>query len=266
MTFFSIFLSMAMAALPPLPMILERTAENSPAILQYSQTLEFQPAGVVVKESWWVTSSRRMRLKAEFTVDGVTYVLNRDYGQKQSEQVYNLQKTAQRIPPQFFEHLNFLRDRGDIQQVLADWGIATSTDLTHRYSKKSPKDEFDYFPHPAMVLSRAEGVTSYLLFKGDYPKIVDKGIWIEQDKFVVRKVKMDADTILEFKKYITVGKTFYFANERRLDLTQETVHIKSSKISVPKNITFNALDSSNFNTLPDVDKTHSVLEFYRRFR
>ncbi|MCB0350238.1 MAG: hypothetical protein KDD38_03585 [Bdellovibrionales bacterium] len=205
-----LFSSNAQAYIPPYWMIMSRTSDNHGKgvyTVEQDLVLNHGEEPLIIHERWTVQDENNLRL--EVTGRGslqnrirLTYVYqnNRRYFVDE-----NGARRAEKIPNDFFEPYFHYRLSKNIKPMLVAQKIAPAISLksdSHRYSEKSP------FPpaEPYVRLSRTGGSVSYAIGSPTPVSSSDlyPGIWIEQDQFHVRKLRLPSQFEIradDFKKY-----------------------------------------------------------------
>jgi hypothetical protein len=159
----------------------------------------------------------------------------------------------QKISPEFVEKLIMFESSSAVRRFMQDLAI--------------PSSVWSATPH----LSRADGVVNYGFFQrsASGAEVLNPGIWIEQDQFVLKQVRFKSGAQLTLRDYrpyapsalIPFSKTLQWKNYRADIKIRRTLEKK--KLS-PQELTTleTTLDMGEL----AADQKQAVLEFYSRFR
>ncbi len=145
------------------------------------------------------------------------------------------------------------------------------------YNKKAvPKTgaDFKYEPESWVRYSRTGGVPNYAL---GIATPVDQdsnnpGIWIEQDQFVVRKLRLPSQVEMTADNYNQFAKGLYYPRARTIRWGNNTVNIRLISVSARPNTAVSffqptSLDSNlKLDGLDKMPAKEAVIEFYSRYR
>ncbi|MBL7544729.1 MAG: hypothetical protein JNL11_13010 [Bdellovibrionaceae bacterium] len=256
----------AFAYIPPLRMILERTSENAGAGVYAIETEVLLTDGAnesSVKESWLVENERTLRL----TVTGLkelkglklTYLY--ENGLKWALKAQK--RESQPIPEDFVERWHHIRNA----DALSNFLIASH--LIPEFKKE--KQSRTVFEESLLRLSRSQGVVNYAIGETSKTALTPK-IWIEQDFFVIRKIRLPSQAELEFDNYKSYSKGLYYPKQKSIRWNQNKVSINTLSV-VPKSGNLNAqfnpknLEIQNQSEILYGHPLKTLLEeFYTRFR
>ncbi|RME17884.1 MAG: hypothetical protein D6797_01500 [Bdellovibrio sp.] len=277
--FLTFFLSLsAYAYIPQTWMILSRTAENhGKGIYKILQTVTFfvKDSPLQVQETWIIESENKMRMEARgvgplkdkvhlyYVYEGpYRYFLN----QKQQRKVV---KTPLSQTERYF-HFRFSKN---IKPLLVALNILPPEAL-----KAPPRfwtlNAVKYPTEPFKRLSRTGGVVNYA-FGTPTPPDSDHllpGLWIEQDHFVIRKLRFPSQWTLTADQYKRYARGLWLPQKRTLQkeqvITFSINHVKplyaSSKVKEllnPKDLLKN---KESYKVLLPSEEV--ILNFYRNFR
>lgn len=250
------FIQTAFAYIPPTRMILQRTTDNSgDGAYQIEKEVNFNnPEIPVFKETWQLESERLLRLTVT-PVGMPSAKLTILYAGGQKHVQYGTQKETTRIPFENAERIFHFRTPDNFIQYLNNIGVLTTTAGNLDLAK----------------LSRSQGVVNYGLGKQTEAgsSSLAPYLWIEQDRFVVRKVRFESGAELTADLFQTYAKGLYHPSLINVDWADQKVRITTNSVVLkkftPQTFQSNQLeDSQNFNT--SFSKWSQVLEFYKRFR
>ncbi len=268
---------LAFASIVPTRLILQKTAENSGSgIYAIDQEVQFSNGEetLSLKETWLIDSDRNLRL----TVTGGKELQNAfklqflyTGGQKLS--LLNTSRKAEKIPEDFLEkYLNF-RSVDAFANALVQMKIIPANAIQKKPAPKSIQD-LKYEPEPWVRLSRTGGTVTYALGTPSSPEkeVGSPGIWIEQDHFVVRKLRLPSQVEMSANNYNQFSKGLFYPRQRTIRWANNTVTIRLISAS-PRPATAvsllqpNSLDSTNkWDGLENLPAKNAIMEFYTRFR
>ncbi|HWU43044.1 MAG TPA: hypothetical protein VN132_06380 [Bdellovibrio sp.] len=267
----------ASAFIIPTRMILQRTAENAGSgIYAIEQEVEFANGEDTLhfKETWLIDNDRTMRL----TVTGGkelqnTFKLQFIYAGDQRFSLVGGSRKADKISEDFLErYLNFRSS-----EIFANHLVRDKIIPQHAFEKKVlPKvsAEIKYEPESWVRYSRTGGVTNYALGIAT-PTDQDSGnpgIWIEQDQFVVRKLRLPSQVEMTADNYNQFAKGLYYPRAQTIRWGNNSVTIRLISVSSRPNSVVNLFQPSSLDTplkLDGLDRLpakEAVLEFYSRYR
>lgn len=251
----------AFAYIPPTRIILEKTAENAgTASYQIEKEIRFSnPEIPALKETWFIENDRAMKLvvtplvsqpgivQPKFTalyVNGVKYVY------------WGSAKEAGKIPEEMVERLFHFRRTENLIQHLAQLRVLNSTQGNLDLSK----------------LNRSQGVVTFGIGKAtdDGNRGSSPYVWIEQDAFVIKKVRYSSDTEMTANNYQIYPKGLNYPLVTHLSWADQKVRMNTLSVTMVKKFppsTFQSAqleDSKPFQQ--NFSKWNAVTEFYKRFR
>jgi hypothetical protein len=277
----TIFLSLsAFAYIPPYWMVMSKTAEqHGKGIYYVDQDVVFQgPNGepLVVNERWTIQNENSMRLEVtgrKELKDKVRLTFVYEDGKRYFVDENGVKKQA-RISAEFFEPLFHFRFSKNIKPYLVSQKIAPPESLRsepHKYSQKHPSAE----PESFMRLSRSGGVLTYAVGTPTPAGASElPGLWIDQDQFVVRKVRYPTTTTVTAKDYKNFAQGLWLPKEREVNFNQHiveiTVNAVNSVTATPQIKTRLSVGGLNFGENPNlaaiIPQEQVIKEFYTRLR
>ncbi|HEX7674590.1 MAG TPA: hypothetical protein VF412_10475 [Bdellovibrio sp.] len=278
-TSFSFFLVplMASAYIIPTRMILQRTSENAGSgIYAIEQEVQFANGEdtIHLKETWLIDSDRTMRL----TVTGTkelqnTFKLQFVYAGGQRWSLVNNNRHSDRMSEDFLEKFLNFRSPEVMAQSLAHYKMIPATAYNRKPSAKTGA-EFKYEPESWVRYSRTGGVPNYAL---GIATPVDQtagnpGIWIEQDQFVIRKLRLPNQVEMTADNYNQFAKGLYYPRQQTIRWGNNTVNIRlisASARPASANSLFqpSSLDSNlKLDGLEGLPAKEAIIEFYSRYR
>lgn len=269
--------AMAMAFILPTRTILQKTSENAgTGIYAIEQEVQFSSGEdtLVVKETWLVDSDRTLRL----TVTGGkdlqnSFRLQFVYNGGQKWSMVGGNRKSERLPEDFLEKFLNMRNPEIFANTLAHHKIVPSG----AYNKKplaKAGGEIKHDPESWVRLSRTGGVVNYAF---GTPTPIEQesgsaGIWIQQDEFVVRKLRLPSQVEMIANNYNSFARGLSYPRSRTIRWGNNTVSIRLISASArpqtavalfqPSSLDTN-LKWEGINNLPAKDV---ITEFYTRFR
>ncbi|MDZ4661231.1 MAG: hypothetical protein SGJ18_06380 [Pseudomonadota bacterium] len=271
----------AFGYIPDLEMILDRTAKNqgnTGYVIDLEISFDNKSQTQVVKEHWVIENAESLRVFARGERDLKEQLsLLRIYDK--SKKFYMDESgtvRSTRFSGEFFEPLFHIRTVKKLHRALIDLSILPEASTRH---KSAPIDvkEPTYDKVPYLRLSRAAGVIAYAL--GMPPQKdatqLNPEIWIEQDRFVIRKMRLPSQTEIvadDYQKFVgslsfPQTRTVRWANNsvkiRVINIKNTPVTSKIRELLSPKIFTEEKKKAEKLNVLPE---DPIIQEFYSRFR
>lgn len=268
---------LAFGSIVPTRLILQKTVENAGSgIYAIDQEVQFSNGEetLSLKETWLIDSERNLRL----TVTGGkdlqnSFKLQFLYTGGQKLSLVNTSRKAEKIPEDFLEkYLNF-RSVEAFANALVQMKIIPTNAIQKKPAPKSIQD-LKYEPEPWVRLSRTGGTVTYALGTPSSPEqeVGSPGIWIEQDHFVVRKLRLPLQVEMSANNYNQFSKGLFYPRQRTIRWANNTVTIRliSASPRPPAAVSLlqpNSLDSVNkWDGLENLPAKNAIVEFYTRFR
>jgi hypothetical protein len=273
------FSSKAHSAIPSSRTILGRLARNNgKGAYIIEQEIVFHAAGepVTLRERWYVENGDNMRL----------VVYSPKGGNKSSEDIHfdviyhGNHRTApdlkggvksSGLPLEFIENFAHIRSTPAFESAFARAGIIPA-DFGTGKSHWSPNQRNANAPESLVRLGRYGGVVNYV-FGEATPTDAKKnspGVWIEQDSFVLRRLRFPSEAEVTFDRHAAQGAALRLARERTVSWENNSavIHVTLVKAVAIAQVQ-RMLDTSSVSSeaavarLPDQAQ---VREFYSRFR
>jgi hypothetical protein len=271
----------AAAYIPDYHMIMSRTAENhGRGIYQIEQDVVFRgdPDPLVVHETWWVASEHTMRMKFEgrgslkgLIQGSMIYDINQRHWREEGGNLKTARLTDDWVEP--FFHFRFSKN---IKPRLVAMKIAPPESLRERGVSVKDGTEFSYLPQNFIRLARTGGTVNYAIGTPTPPddSSGQPGLWIEQDQFVVQKLRLPSQALIKSDQYTRFGENFWLPKVRTFSWGPNSVavHVASVKgagklSGVNDLFKISSLDEKKNPAVivrwPDQDV---IREFYQRFR
>ncbi len=259
---FSLILSanVSWAHIPEAQMIMSRTAENhGRGVYEIEQDVVFQvePEPITVRETWLVDGENSLRLKAEGRgpLAGRFYY-SALYKGKQRFISQGAQTKAGRMPSDWFEHFFNFRYSKNLRQWLTEWKM-----IDNKASESS------------LRLARVGGSIAYAF--GDAAQsgqsTLPAGLWVEQDQFVVRKLRLPSQVTIRADDYVRYPLALYLGRNKTISWDKYSVQVRVNQVQSFGRSKDKAqlLELARFRTekasqeLPEIEV---LKEFYTRFR
>lgn len=267
----------ASAYILPTRTILQKTAENAgTGIYAIEQEVQFTNGEetLSLRETWLIDSDRTMRL----TVTGGkdlqnSFKLQFLYNGGQKWSLVNNSRKNEKIPADFLERFLNFRNPEAFANALVHYKILPPSAYQKKPLQKVGGD-FRHDPEPWVRFSRTGGVVNYAFGTPSLPEqeMGEPGVWIEQDQFVLRKLRLPSQVELSANNYNQFSRGLHYPRARTIRWGNNTVTIRLiSASSRPQSAVSlfqpSSLDSNvkwdGVNSLPARDV---VTEFYTRFR
>jgi hypothetical protein len=265
------------AYVPPLSTILSRTTDNhGKGFARITQNVIFtqKNSSYIVKETWLVDGAQRMLLIASG---------QNDLGQKfQFQSYYNglnrhfvdasgarkVSKVGEDWLEDFFFHRSSdgMIARMHALKMIPAEALRRQPDVYNLKNVTHPVESF-------LRLARTGGKVAFAISSvqptSDEPK--DPTLWIEQDGFVVLKVRMPSSATASASDYKSYSDNFQFAGQKEIMWGTNRVLINTTKVetfprthSIGKDLSINTPSTTTgVLLLPAID---GIQDFYSRFR
>lgn len=266
---FSLLL-MANAYIPSADFIVSKATKNSgngPYQIQQDLTFSLPDRNLTLTETWWVAGPNLMFLK----VDGLPFTQYYLYtGTKRMSFNSEKQSISSRISPFFLEPFFFYRNAREFKDALLQKKLTPAATFRKRPTFKNSQDLLNW-EEPFLTLSRLNGVVTYLL--GSPIKDANQsGVWFEQDRFTIRKIKIKTDAEITVDSISELSRSLTFPKNRSYSWDTHSVQSELIRGDSIKNIPKFTKETefvglaSKVRPLPPELKGTVVEEFYLRFR
>lgn len=277
---FTLLLALPLASsafILPTRTILQKTSDNAGSgIYAVEQEVQFSNGEdtLTLRETWLIDSDRTMRL----TVTGGkelqnSFKLQFLYTGNQKISLAGGSKKTEKLSPDFLEKFLNFRSPEIMASTLAQLKIIPNS----AYQKKPLAKEGNEYKHeaePWVRFSRTGGVVNYALGQAtpldkdiSYP-----GIWIEQDHFVIRKLRLPTQVEMSANNYNQFAKGLSYPRSRTIRWGNNTVTIRLISASARPQAAVslfqpNSLDTpTKWDGIASVPAKDVITEFYTRFR
>lgn len=224
------------AYLPDYHLIMSRTAENHGRggyLIEQDLVFRGDPDPLVVKESWILTGENSLRVTFEgkgrlqgqiqgtFVYDHNTRRWIEDGGAVRSSQ----------LGPDWVEPFFHFRYSKNIKPKLVALKIAPAESLRDRTSKVED-NKWVYAPQTFMRLSRTGGTVNYAIGVPTAPDASEShpGLWIEQDQFVIRKLRLPSQALIKADEYTMHSSNLWLPKVRSYSWGGESVQVYISNV------------------------------------
>lgn len=264
------------AYIPPARMILQRTADNSGSgAYQIEQELQF-PNGaepLLLKETWLVENDRSMRVtvtgQREFST--LRWQILYGGGQKWSTRGGGT-PNATNISADFVERFFHVRSGESLATWLMGMKILPAG-ATHRKALPRKSEDIRYQSEDFVRLARTGGSVAWAFGTPAAAEGTDApaGIWIEQDQFVIRKIRLPSGADITAENLTSYPRGLIFPKTRTIRWGPHSVNINVLSINAKPNVagqlTPSRLEAAPRNDLLKGQPAQSLIEeFYSRFR
>ena len=268
---------MAWAYIPPARMILGRVSENAGSgnySIEQEVQISMGAEPIYLKETWLIENERNLRLTVTGTKDLKDLVhFQFIYIGGQKWQLKNGKKESSKISEDFVEKYFHFRNTENLITSLQSLKILP-VPLAVRKTAVKKGEEYKYDPESFVRLTRTEGSVSYAFGQPSAveQKELNPGLWIEQDQFMIRKMRFPSQAEVTAENYASFARGLNLPKLRTVQWNQNTVTIRllnvsgkvanSSQMFQP-----NTLDVPyTIKPLPDSSAQTLIEEFYSRFR
>lgn len=261
----------------PTRTILQKVSENAGAgIYAIEQEVQFSNGEetVAVRETWLIDSDRTMRL----TVTGAKDLQNNfklqflyNGGQKWS--LSGGTRKSEKVPEDFLEKFLNFRSAEIFANTLTRYKIIPGNAFQKKPLQKSGND-YKHEAEPWVRYSRTGGVVNYALGTATPVEQENEnpGVWIEQDQFVVRKVRLPSQVEMKADNYNQFSKGLSYPRSRTIRWGNNTVTIRLISASPRPQTAVSLFQPSSMDTslkwdgIANLPAKDVITEFYTRFR
>lgn len=267
----------AQAYIPNSRTIFSRVARNNgKGLYVIEQEVQFRsPAEpVTLRERWIVGNGETMRLTVTAPKSAAeSYRFDAVYreGKRVAPDLQGSLRTSH-VSPEFIESYQHFRSGRGVMEALVRSRVLPTSFLKER-PRITAIDKYKYQPEPLVRLGRVDGVVSWAFGEptpADHSKLLP-GAWIEQDAFVLRKLRFPSQAEMNAEKHATFAGAIRLPRERTVAWDNNTVviHVLSVKplsdgqgtqLLNPSSLTQTEARAARLPEQP------SVKEFYSRFR
>ncbi len=252
LTIFLTKVQLAYGYIPSLDFILSKTTSTTGRqIISIEQDVVFKidTEQATVHETWLIEGDKNLKLTARgqgFFRENIN--LNYLYNVKNKTSVVAKNKITSPLTTDFFQKLLFIRSADAFKNHMKELSITNQ-----------------------IRLSRADGRTAFALGDPSSAKL-NPQIWIDQDEFVIRKIRLPSETEIELSDITTVANDFYVAKSQTINWNNLQVQIKVKSISTKTGATLSNFYPQNLDAPSEISfanktiLTEAIDQFYKRFR
>lgn len=267
----------AKAYILPTRVILDKTADNAGrGIYAIEQEVQFANGAdnLSLKETWLIENDHTMRLTVTGTKELQSTVrLQFVYNNGQRYDLPGGKVHAQKVSPDFMEKYFNFRNGEQLGQALVNLKLIPASALSRPPVPKKG-DDFKYQPEPFVRLSRTGGVVNYAF---GVPTPVDQqennpGLWIEQDQFVIRKIRLPSQAEMTADNYSQFAHGLSYPRDRVIRWDNNSVNIRLISASARTGNANSLFQPSSLDVPVKLDGLNgqpardAVIQFYSRFR
>lgn len=266
------FTPSAWSYIPRLPMILDRTVDNSgKGIYQIEQEVTFSVGlgePLVLKETWTVENEDSYRLTVTGTrelKDTLSWSFLFSHGQR--IQATPQGKLNKKVGEDFAERWFHFRKPEALAQALINLQVLSPSTLRQKPTRHGT--DFTYHQQNGVRLSRTGGVVTWALgVPSSAESAPSPGVWIEQDQFVIRKIRTTSQAEITAENFGNYARGLVFPRKRTIHWDNNQVQIQVVSVSSPSQKPIAAqLEMGSKADLPDsLPEKNLIEEFYKRFR
>ncbi len=222
----------AHAYVPKAKTILEKTAHNHGKgfySIQLEVSFRNDQGNQTINETWLIENGESMFLEAKGT--GFNYMSVYKGKQKFYMDETGAEKSS-KVALDFFESIFHFRGTENLAGELIALNIIPQKALTKETKLKTLKD-VKYEREPFVRLSRTAGVVNYALGR---PTPIDAaaplpGVWIEQDRFHIRRIRFPTLTDLVADEYTEYGRGLFYPKTRTISWGSNSISIRTVKVA-----------------------------------
>lgn len=263
-----------MAWIPRPAIILQKTCENAGSgLYQIEQELQFQNGGdtLTLKETWLIENENNMKLlvtstKDQANKDSISFFVQYTNGVRSS----NISLLPNhRNTDEFLQKYFFIRSSESLAQVLQRWEIANVNSLLKKPGRTG-KDS-NGIDESYLRLSRTGGVVAYAFGTPSQANANTPGLWIEQDQFVIRKLRLPTQTELVADRFSTYSRNLNYPRIQTVRWGNNSVTIQTLSVSTKNKDIWASFGgkSANIGKLDGLigqPANAAIEDFYKRFR
>lgn len=264
----------ASASIPPARMILQRVVEHAGSGA-YAVEQEVQiPNGadtLSLKESWIIENDRSMRVTVSALREPKDAVqIQILYAGGQRWILKGGRKEQGPIPEDFAERAFHTRTLDSLGALLASLKILPPDALQKKPLPRRAED-FKYETPAYVRLARTGGVVAWAFGTPASPSAPDSspGLWIEQDQFVIRKLRFPSQAEMTADSYSSYSRGLQLPKQRTIRWKEHTATIRllSASARTGAALSMNSLDKEwKIQGLDNQPARPLIEEFYTRFR
>lgn len=238
--------------IPNLDFILNKsTSTTGRQIISIDQEVVFRlgTEEATVQENWLIEGDKNLKMTAKgtgFLKAGID--LQYLYNGKTKTSVAGKNKITSQLTTDFYQKYLFIRSTEAFKSHLKDLSIANQ-----------------------VRLSRADGRVCFAVGEISRDKLTPQ-IWIDQDEFILRKIRLPSEVEIELSDINLVGKDLYIAKTQIINWAGIQVIVKVKNVSVKTGATLASFYPQNLEHPSEMtfanktNLTEVIDQFYKRFR
>jgi hypothetical protein len=266
----------AHAYIPPSRTIFEKVVANAGSgAYSLELDVEFQNGGepLILRETWTVESDRSLRVRVTAAGDLRSKIqMDILYAGGQRWLTRGGKREEGPLPKEFFERFFHLRQLESAAPMLKALGVAPESALDKKPVHRRA-DEFRYEPEPYVRFARTAGIVAWAYGEPSDAAGTKRpaGLWIEQDQFVIRKLRFNEAAEVIASDYQGYAKGLRFPRSRQVRWAGNEVSIRLVSVGLKANATKELQPSALSASLPpdqlgELPAKAAIQEFYQRFR
>jgi uncharacterized protein YacL (UPF0231 family) len=242
----------ALAYIPPIAFILDQSSKTTgKEIISIDQEVHFTVGNeeAVIKENWLIEGDKNLKVTAQgqgLFKQNINYTAV--YNGKFRTVVVAKNRQTSNLNSDFFQKYLFIRSANSFKSYLNDLSIL-----------------------PEVRLSRVDGRVGFAIGQPTESKY-NPQIWIDQDEFMVRKIRMPSETEVAMSDFVEFKPGFYIARTQVINWAGVTAKVKLMKVVAKPKESLNAFYPQNLDTPSEITfsnqtpMTQVIQSFYTRFR
>jgi hypothetical protein len=258
------------AYIPRIQMILDRVSDNAGrGIYQIDQDVFFSLGSaepIVLHETWTIENEGSLKLLVTGTRElKDTLRWNFLYSNSSRFYITNQGKNSKPLTEDFSERWFSFRKSENLMRAILQSGWITTEELRAKTTKQ--ESTFVYPPQPSLRLSRTGGIVSWAIGRPNSSES-SSGLWIEQDQFIIRKIKTTTNAEIVADNYSNYARGLQLPRTKKISWDDKNVQIQLVSVSSPAIKTLAPqLEVSQGLALPsNIPEKTVIEEFYKRFR
>lgn len=258
--------------IPDFRTILSRTADNhGQGLYEIDQDVIFRtPAEpIIIREVWTVDGSDLMRVQisGRGTMEGLIQLSLIYKNDRRHHMDAGNQIKSSPMPNDWFEPFFNFRNSKNLRSQLVALNILPGSALSHNHFRRE-KDKYTYNPSTFLRLSRTGGYVAYAFgTPSQDANNTQPGLWIEQDQFVVRKLRLPSKALIQAEEYSRYASSLWLAKRKLISWGNNLVEIKVNSVkSLGRPKGNSSFDVQQLKPSSQWPEQALVREFYTHFR
>jgi hypothetical protein len=225
------------AYIPSSKMILDKLVENNitgPIYYEQEVLINGNGTSATLKESWYVDNENTMSVLVQgekSLKDKVQFTIQ--YSGKKKTGPQNLVKNSEGSASDFFEPIFFIKSQQKLIPYIVGAGIV-GAEIQDSTNFQKQKETFVHIPEPFVRLGRTAGVVAYVIAGTTGRESGQPGLWIEQDQFLLRKIRNSKRTEMNIEKWGSYSRGWKLPKERSFVWDDKTAQVKMLDVKVPQ--------------------------------